>query len=484
MTSTAARIVLGALVGCVLGLVLTASGALERVGLRGPRPSPSAAATLPSIGEEGHSSFALLARRAAPGVVNVHTSKTVVRSPVRPPFPGLFGNPFGRYSAPTAREVRVPSLGTGFIISADGYIVTNNHVVDGVDTIDVMFSDGSEASAAIVGQDPKTDLALIRVANRQDLHALPLGDSDAILPGDWVIAIGNPFGLGQTVTVGIVSAKGRDIGQAPYDDLIQTDAAINPGNSGGPLLNTAGEVIGINTLISPDANTIGFALPINLAKEIVPQLQASGRVIRGFLGVKVQPLTAEIAAVFGLPGREGALIRHVEPGGPAESGGLRRGDVIVGYRGQRVRRIRDLPRAVSRTAVGSEVDVEIIREGSPHTVTVRIAELPDPELARLRAMAARQTPTFGLRVEDPVLGVRQRLGMDARGGVVIAAVDPNSGAAQAGLQPGDALLELNRRAIENSQDLRQRLERAGPRVLFLVLRGSQTLFVPVARHPS
>ena len=436
-----------------------------------------------SLDGQGHSQFALLARKAAPGVVNVHTSKTVVRSPARSPFPGLFGNPFGRYTTPTARKENVPSLGTGFIISADGDIVTNNHVVDGVDTIDVMFSDGSVAPAAIVGQDPKTDLALIRVANRRNLHALPLGDSDAILPGDWVVAIGNPFGLGHTVTVGIVSAKGRDIGQAPYDDLIQTDAAINPGNSGGPLLNAAGEVIGINTLISPGANTIGFALPINLAKEIVPQLLASGRVIRGFLGVKVQPLTAEIATAFGLPGRGGALIAHVEPGGPAERGGLRRGDVIVGYRGQRVGRIRDLPRAVSRTAVGTEVDVEIIRDGSPYTVTVRIAELPDPELARLRAMAARQTSAFGFRVEDPAPGVRQRLGMDARGGVVIAAVDPNSGAAQAGLQPGDALLELNRKAIRNSQDLRKRLERVGPRALFLVLRGSQTLFVPVARRP-
>ena len=281
-----------------------------------------------------------------------------------------------------------------------------------------------------------------------------------------------------------MSAKGRDIGQAPYDDLIQTDAAINPGNSGGPLLNAAGEVIGINTLISPGANTIGFALPINLAREIVPQLQASGRVIRGFLGVQVQPITAEIAAQFSLPGREGALIAHVQSGGPAENGGLRSGDVIVGYRGQRVRRIRDLPRAVSSPPVGSEAEVEFIRDGSPHTVIVRIAELPDPELARRQAIAARQTPPFGLRVEDPAPALRRRLGMDARGGVVIAAVDPNSGASQAGLQPGDALLGLNRRAIRNSDDLRARLKRAGPRVLFLVLRGSQTLFVPVARHPS
>ena len=484
MTSAAAKIVLGALVGCLLGLLLSASGALERIGLRGSRPASSPWTPALSVGGQAHSEFALLARKAAPGVVNVHTSKTVVRSPARSPFPGLFGNPFGRYSTPTARTENVPSLGTGFIISAEGDILTNNHVVDGVDTIDVMFSDGSVAPAAIVGQDPKTDLALIRVANRKNLHALPLGDSNAILPGDWVVAIGNPFGLGHTVTVGIVSAKGRDIGQAPYDDLIQTDAAINPGNSGGPLLNAEGAVIGINTLMSPGANTIGFAVPINLAKEIVPQLLASGRVVRGFLGVNIQPVTAEIVAAFDLPGRDGALIRHVEPGGPAETGGLRPGDVIVGYRGQRVRRLRDLPRAVSRTVVGSKVEVEILRDGARHTVTVRIAELPAPDLAGPRAVAARETLDFGLRVEDPAPALRRRLGMASRGGVVIAAVDSNSGAAQAGLQPGDALLTMNRRAIESSDGLRARLARAGPRVLFLVLRGSQTLFVPVARHPT
>jgi len=498
MAATTVKVSVGVLVGCALGLLLTSTGALERIGLQprfgsissggggtGDLPPPDLGADPDRAvePEAGHSRFARLAKQAAPGVVKVHTSKTVVRRLPGVRFPDLFGGPLGGEHPALQREFQVPSLGTGFIISSDGFIVTNNHVVDGVDTIEVIFSDGSQAPAQIVGQDPKTDLALIRVEGRTDLHALPLGDSDAILPGDWVLAIGNPFGLEHTVTVGIVSAKGRNIGQGPYDDYIQTDAAINPGNSGGPLLDAAGRVIGINSAINPGANTIGFAVPINLAKEIVPQLRAQGHVIRGFLGVTAQPLTSELAAAFGLESSDGALVAHVTPRGPAAEAGIRRGDVIVGYRGEAIRKLLDLPRSVSRTPVGERVDVEVIRDGARQTFEVQITEAVAP-VSGTRVAGRSGSEAFGLQVEDLSPALRRRLGLGPRGGVTVAAVAPGGPAAEAGLQPGDVLLELGREPILSAADLRKQLSGPGRRALFLVLRGRMTQYIPVIRPPS
>ncbi|MDH3213899.1 MAG: Do family serine endopeptidase [Myxococcales bacterium] len=473
---------MGVLIGVALGLLLTTTGALERIGLR-PRNAPPPPAGGVAAEEGEHSRFARLAREAAPGVVNVHTSKTVVRRLPGLRFPELFGLPFGGARPAPQQELEVRSLGTGFIISPDGLIVTNNHVVDGVDAIDVIFSDGSQAPAEIVGQDPKTDLALIRVRDRTDLHALPLGDSDAILPGDWVVAIGNPFGLDHTVTVGIVSAKGRNIGQGLYDDFIQTDAAINPGNSGGPLLDAAGRVIGINAAIQRDANAIGFAVPINLAKEIIPQLRAEGRATRGFLGVVAQSLTPEIAAAFGLQSSDGALVAQVTPGGPAEQAGIRRGDVIVSYRGEPVRKVIDLPRAVSHTPIGERVEVVVVRDGRRRAFEARIAKAEAPPSARA-ATAAAGTAAFGLRVEDPAPAVRRGLGLESQGGALVAAVDPDGPAAESGLQAGDILLELDREPVRNAADLRARLQGPRQRVLFLVLRDQQTMYIPVTRPPA
>ncbi len=315
------------LVGCVAGLGLAWSGIVTTPevvqrwsGPESPVPaplaSPSGMAPDAVLGSDSsHSRFAILAREVAPGVVNVHTSKTVVQSfpDLGFPFGDLFGDLFGERfgqprgprQRPAPRRFTVPSLGTGFVISDEGLIVTNNHVVEGVEKIEVVFSDGTRCEAEVVGTDPKTDVALIRAQADRTYVPLALGDSDALLPGDWVIAIGNPFGLDHTVTAGIVSATGRDIGQGPYDDFIQTDAAINPGNSGGPLLNLAGEVIGINTAINPQANTIGFAVPINMVKEILPQLEEKGHVLRGWLGVGVQPVTPELADALDLETRGG-----------------------------------------------------------------------------------------------------------------------------------------------------------------------------------
>ena len=424
MVGTATKVGLRVAVGCGIGLLV--SGALLAEPGESAPEAPDAGT--PAVGgfpqdedslwaepddlvpggEVPHSRFAKLARAAAPGIVNVHTSKTVVRTP----FP-FFGLPQLDPAGPQ-QEFSVPSMGTGFVLSANGHIVTNNHVVEGVDQIRVIFSDGSEAPAKIVGQDPKTDLALIRVLDRTDLHVLPLGDSDAILPGDWVIAIGNPFGLDHTVTAGIVSAKGRDIGQGPYDDFIQTDAAINPGNSGGPLLDMNGHVVGINTAINPRANTIGFAVPINLAKEILPQLREHGRVTRGWLGVAVQRLTPELAQAFGLESESGGLISQLAPGGPADAAGIERGDVIVAYDGEPVGKVRDLPRAVSRTPVGTRVPIEIVRGGEHKTFTVEIGKLDEPAAGGALVATSRGAAAFGLQVQNLTTALRERLGIDAR----------------------------------------------------------------------
>ncbi len=499
--------------GAVLGALLALAGVRAGLpGLAGPdRPAPQEAASKPGESEarsetgasplwldpdevvaeggEIHSRFAQLAQQAAPAVVNVHTSKTVVQAFPDLPFPDIFREffggmpPFGDPQAPQRpqrREFRIPSLGTGFVISKDGYIVTNHHVIEDVDEIEVRFLDGDTAKAEVVGEDPKTDLALIRVEGVEDLHVLPLGDSDAILPGDWVVAIGNPFGLNHTVTVGIVSAKGRELGQGPYDDFIQTDAAINPGNSGGPLLNLRGEVVGINTAINPQANTIGFAVPSNLAKSILPQLRETGHVVRGWLGVAVQPVTKELQEAFELPAARGALVSHVSPGSPAEKAGIERGDVILRFDGEEVAEMRDLPQLVAQTPVGSKVEVEVQRSGKRRTLEVEVGEL-EASPPRAAGGASSGLTGFGLRVEDLTPTLQRRYGIEQPSGVVVTRVEPGGPAAGAGIREGDVLLEVNRKPIETAADLTRALEGADS-ALLLLARGELNLYVPLERR--
>ncbi|MDJ0852897.1 MAG: Do family serine endopeptidase [Myxococcota bacterium] len=454
-------------------------------------PAPAApdsppAPELPGIAP-WHSHFAKLAQRVAPGVVNVTTSRTFSRT-FQPglPFPNLglgpfFGGPSPRVD-PQEQRYTVPAQGSGFVISADGLIVTNNHVVDGVDRITVRFLDGREADAKIVGRDPKTEIALVRV-ELEGLRPLELGDSDEVLPGDWVVAIGNPFGLEHTVTVGIVSAKGRELGTGPYDDYIQTDAAINPGNSGGPLLDIRGRVIGINTAMNPQANTIGFAIPTSIAKGIIPQLERDGFVTRGWLGVSVQRITREIAETLELESRRGALVSQVTPGGPAEQAGLRRGDVILSLGERPIEDLLELPRAVAKSTVGSKVTLGILRDGEPYTVEVVIGQLeerrPEPRVAARRSGSR----DFGLRVQELTPALRERLGVQDAGGVVVEAVEPGGAAARAGLRPGDVLLEVDRQTIRSGANLDALLSLAGDTALLLIQRGPETVFIPLRRQP-
>ncbi len=428
--------------------------------------------------------FAELADRASDGVVNIQTSSTV-KSSGNPRFEEFFfGGPFEdmfRQPRGEEREFKSSSLGTGFVISSDGYIVTNNHVIEGTDRVSVGFEDGTELEAEVVGRDPATDVALIRVKSDKELFALPLGDSDVVRPGEWVVAIGNPFGLGHTVTAGIVSAKHRIIGNGKYEDFIQTDAAINLGNSGGPLINLSGEVIGINTAIKQNANNIGFAVPINTAKTILPQLRATGHVTRGWLGVVIQKITPELSESFGLEGEQGALVSKVLPEGPADEAGLEHGDVIIEFDGHDIEDWNDLPRTVADTPVGKKVDVVVLRNGKRKSLRAKVGELAsDGEPTKL-ASEESGAGDFGLRVQDLTPEVANKLGVDEDHGVVVTGVESGSSAEEAGLRPGDVILEVDRGQVTDVKDLRSRMGDSGDSALLLIRRGQGTLFVPVKR---
>lgn len=427
-------------------------------------------------------SFSQLAKNASPSVVNISTVKVVkgggqIPSPFGPddPFREFFERFFGD-RAP--RDFKQRSLGTGFIIDKEGFILTNNHVVEGTDEITVTLADKREFAAKIIGRDPKTDLALIRIESGQALPALPLGDSDKLEVGDWVMAIGNPYGLGHTVTAGIVSAKYRQIGAGAYDNFIQTDASINPGNSGGPLLNTAGEVIGVNTAIfsqSGGSIGIGFATPINMAKDLLPQLK-KGKVVRGWLGVVIQNVTPELKDKLKLSTEKGALVADVVAGGPAEKAGIERGDVIVTFDEKDISESDDLPYVVASTPVGKTVTMEVIRKGQRESIQAEIGELEEEEKPQV---ASEARPNLGLTVREITPELARNFGLSETSGVVIVQVQANSPAQEAGLAPGDMILEIDQVEMKGLEQFNKMTEgyKAGDTILFLIKRRGSTLFL-------
>lgn len=426
--------------------------------------------------------FVELADQLKPAVVNISTAKTV--KPRNPGLPGprspgrdMFEEFFERFFQEMPRAPRTQrSLGTGFIISEDGYILTNDHVVNGADEITVKLSDGREFSGEVRGLDPKLDLALVKIEAGDNLPVAKLGNSDQIKVGEWVMAIGNPFGLEQTVTVGIVSATGRVIGAGPYDDFIQTDASINPGNSGGPLFNTDGEVVGINSAIVAGGQGIGFAIPVNMAKEIIPQLRDEGHVIRGWLGVTIQPLTDELAESFGLDKAEGALVNEVVKDSPADEAGLKRGDIILTFDGKAIEEMNDLPRIVAATRVNKTVKIEIYRDGKKREAKVKIGKLDDGS-APLAQADSLDKDLLGLKVATLSPELAERYDLKDGKGVVITRIDPESTAAGANLKVGDLLLEVGGKEIASLKDFQKAVgkPKAGKVLRFLVQR-RQTLF--------
>lgn len=402
--------------------------------------------------------FVVLAKRLKPTVVNIGTEKKPKqqrRHQVNPFGNSPFGNDpfqdfFDRFfeeQRPQSRTQR--SLGSGFIISNDGYILTNNHVVEGADEIRVKLDNGKELKGVLKGSDAKLDLALIKVSTDEKLTVAPLGNSDAIEVGEWVMAIGNPFGLSETVTAGIVSAKGRVIGSGPYDDFIQTDASINPGNSGGPLFNANGEVVGINSAIVAGGQGIGFAIPVNMAKAIVDQLRDNGKVTRGWIGVSIQPVTKDLADSFGLPAEKGALVSEVLPESPAEKAGVKSGDIILSFDGKDIKEMNDLPRLVAATAVGKKVDLKVVRDGKEETLALTTDKMKDGDDD---AVVADTQDRLGLTVKDLTKELAATLGLKETGGVVVTDVRIDSLATAAGIQRGDLIREVNGRKIAKVDD--------------------------------
>jgi serine protease Do len=410
----------------------------------------SLACPLPASAKSVSPDFVELAKRLKPTVVNIRTAKVIKpkqraqRPRMQSPFDNFFEDFFGQFDQmPQQRPRREQSLGTGFIISPDGYILTNNHVVNGADEVMVKLSDGRELKGEIKGLDDKLDLALIKISEKESFPAAELGDSDELEVGEWVMAIGNPFGLAQTVTAGIVSAKGRVIGSGPYDDFIQTDASINPGNSGGPLFSTTGKVVGINTAIIAGGQGIGFAIPVNMAKGIITQLRESGKVTRGYLGIRFQPLTADLAKSFGLESEKGALISSVEKDTPAEKAGLKAGDVILEYDGKPIAEGNELPRYVAATPIDRKVKLVIFREGKKQDVFVVVSKLKDGESAA-GAAGGSESERLGITVQELTKDLAARLGIkDVRSGLVITEVKSGSAAEEVGIVPGSMIVEIN-----------------------------------------
>ncbi|HEY4042783.1 MAG TPA: DegQ family serine endoprotease [Rhodopila sp.] len=485
-----------------------------------PAVIPLTALIQPAMARSAPDSFADLASKLLPAVVNVSSTQTVTAKngargpdagPEMPMFPP--GSPFEQFfkdflnrnhggggqggdNPPAAR--RAQSLGSGFIVDPSGYVVTNNHVIEGADEVSVTLQDNTVLKAEIVGRDESGDIALLKVKTDKALPTVDFGDSSQSRVGDWVLAIGNPFGLGGTVTAGIVSARGRDIHQGQYDDFIQTDAAINRGNSGGPLFNMDGQVIGINTAIfSPSGGSIGigFSIPSNMAKNIVAQLKAYGHPRRGWLGVKIQQVTPEIAESLGLKDSNGAMVAGVTDGGPAEKAKIHGGDVILKFGGQDVKEMHNLPRIVADSEVGKEVPVLLWRDGKEVTVQTVLAERPaDAELAAndngggaKPADTTKPTDITGLGLKvAPVsqdLKDKFQLGADQKG-VVITDVAPNTPAAERGLKPGDVIMEVQQAEVSAPADVQKQIDAARKadrkNVLMLIQREGGVQYVPLS----
>ena len=433
----------------------------------------------------GPPSFADLAERVEPAVVSIAvTGKTKAGTQMSGQAPNDFFRYFREQMSQAEREFN--GVGSGFVISADGYVVTNNHVVERASEIEVVLQDGERYSASVVGLDPKTDLALLKVDTDDTLPFVALGDSDSARVGEWVVAVGNPFGLGGTVTVGIVSALGRDINSGPYDDYLQIDAPINRGNSGGPLFNNRGEVIGVNSAIySPPGGSvgIGFAIPSNLVKEIVAELETNGKVTRGWLGVQIQPLTEEIAEGLGLTETNGALVAGIEPGSPAEQAGVKPGDVIVGMNGEMLEEYKDLPRLVAGIDAGNESRLVVKRNGETVELSVEIGNMPTEDL-QVAAAENSDTPKIGVYLAELTPEARQqyRIGKETEG-VLVAGVMPGSPAAKAGLSEGQVINMVGQQAVKSPQDViagvRQAAEEEKSSVLLMLEQNGQQRFVAV-----
>ncbi len=462
-------------VGAALGAL--AVGRAERAGaVRGPLVE---APILPVQMPLTTGTFAKVAEAIKPAVININTVSR--GGPGRTPFEEFFGEEFfRRFFGDIPERIPQRSLGSGVIVDPTGIALTNAHVVERATDIEVVTLDGRKHKARVVGMDRKTDLAVLRLDDGKGTFPYArLGDSDRVQVGDWVIAVGSPFGLQATVTAGIISAKARQIGQGPFDDFLQTDAAINPGNSGGPLVNMQGEVVGINTAIVAGGSGIGFAIPSNMAKKIYTELLAKGKVTRGWLGVSIQPLTPELAKSFGAKEPRGVLISDVVPDSPAQKAGLQPGDIVLEFDGKKLEGPGDLQRAVGLAAPGSVARARVWRDQSEKTVEIKIGEAPDEREARA---PGRGGSLLGLEVRPITPEIARQLNLRSTEGVVVARVEDGSPADDAGIQRGDVIREINRQKVRSMADF-ERLTRdvkEGDRLTLLLQRGPMSLYVALS----
>jgi serine protease Do len=446
-------------------------------------------------------SFAEIVERVAPAVVNISTTKAVPQGempefpfpepPPGSPFEDFFREFFDRDRMPEQMPRRQSSLGSGFVVDAEGFVVTNNHVIAEADEIQVVFSDDRTFEAELIGRDSKTDLALLKIEGDGPFPAVTFADSDTVRVGDWIIAIGNPFGLGSTVTAGIISARSRDIRAGPYDDFLQVDAPINRGNSGGPSFNLDGEVIGINTAIfSPSGGNvgIGFAIPSNLALPVIESLKTDGRVKRGWLGVRIQTVDASLAETFGLKEARGALVASATPGGPAEKAGIQQGDVIYEFDGKSIDRMRTLPRMVAETSIGKEVEVKLWRKGQDMTMRITLGELPEDEQVAELGQPEAPSPTGDVKIEPlgmTLAGITPELKSqysipDTAKGLVVTEVAPDSPASDESLRPGDLVVEVAQEPVTSPSEALTKVNQAKKdkkSVLLLIDRQGDLRFV-------
>ena len=492
------RLGLGAVAAALVVMFL--GGLVIANEMRNTAPDVSAASAVTAV-QGAPESFAELASQLGPSVVNIKVSRTVEGVSWNMPEwfeQGPFDNFYRRFfedehdqsrerqHRPGHSRQRRPGNfrqhgnGSGVIISAEGQILTNNHVVERADEVTVTLTDGREFDARVVGRDPKTDLAVLQVDVAESLPVAPLGNSDKMRVGDWVMAIGNPFGLRHTVTAGIVSGKGRVIGAGPYDDFIQTDASINPGNSGGPLFNMSGEVVGINTAILPHGRGIGFAIPIDTAEPLIPQMVATGGVTRGYLGVSIQSISEELAEGMKLAGTQGALVGEVKPDSPAAQAGLLTGDVITAFDGKPVATAQDLPGMVADTPVGRQVTVTVQRQGEAVELGVTVGKLRT-ETARVEQGQESSRGNLGLYLRDRPAEFDGGDAPASAGGVLVSRVRPGSPAAASGVRGGDVILQVDRKPVDSIAEVKEVLAETDEEspVVLLVKRGEGSFYVVI-----
>jgi serine protease Do len=430
--------------------------------------------------------FTMVVRDKMPAVVAILTKQMIENEARGLPDDSPFGDLFRRRFGEPRTQART-ALGSGFIVSAEGHIVTNNHVVDRASEIHVRFKDRMDVPAKLIGRDPSTDIAILKIAPRPDMAVATWGDSDKMEPGAWTIAIGSPFGLGGTVTVGVLSARARDIQAGSYDDFLQTDASINQGNSGGPLFNAAGEVIGVNTAILSPVGVnvgIGFAVPSRTAQTVADQIIRTGKVQRGYVGVRLQELTSGIAQALGRPDTKGALVASVEPGSPAETAGIKTGDVITQVENQAVEGPLDLSRAVAQMKPGARAPFIVFRNGQTQEITVAIDQRQEdrPSPTGVLENSDKGGKRLGLSLAPISEAARRRLGIDSKG-LMVGDVEPGSPAAESGIRPGDVIVAVNNREVAQPSDLADEWAKAREEnrpILLRVNRDGQSLFVAVS----